>query len=65
MERLALSIEEAAELIAVSPWTIRAWIKQGKLVATRLGRRVCITPEALKEFVRDGTSSKGHPQLGR
>lgn len=57
-ERLALDIESAAEMISVSPWTIRKWIKQGKLTATRLGRRVCITPEALREFVREGSRTK-------
>jgi excisionase family DNA binding protein len=58
MERLALSIKESAESIGVSPWTIRAWIKQGKLAATRLGRRVCVTPEALAKFVREGTQTR-------
>lgn len=58
MERLALSINEAAELLSLSPWTIRAWIKQGKLPATRLGRRVCVTPQALRELVNKSSIRK-------
>lgn len=51
MDRLAFSINEAAALLSLSPWTIRAWIKQGKLSATKLGRRVVVTPEALRELL--------------
>lgn len=57
MEKIALGIDEAAELISVSPWTIRKWIQQGKLVPTRLGRRVCLTPDALRKFVYTNTKS--------
>jgi len=57
-ERLALDIESAAKAISVSPWTIRKWISQGKLAATRLGRRVCVTPEALRDFVEQGSGSR-------
>jgi len=54
-EKIALDIEAAARAISVSPWTIRKWISQGKLAATRLGRRVCVTPEALRKLVDQGS----------
>jgi excisionase family DNA binding protein len=57
-ERLALDIQSAAKAISVSPWTIRKWIAVGKLPATRLGRRVCVTPEALRQLVREGSRTK-------
>ncbi len=57
-DKIALDIESAAKAISVSPWTIRKWISQGKLPATRLGRRVCVTPEALQELVNEGTRQK-------
>jgi len=57
-DKIALDIDTAANAISVSPWTIRKWIKQGKLTATRLGRRVCVTPQALAKLVRDGTRTK-------
>jgi len=64
MERLALSINEAAELISVSPWTIRKWISQRKLAVTRLGRRVCVTPQALRELVEKGTGRSSNEEPG-
>jgi excisionase family DNA binding protein len=54
-EKIALDIDSAAKAISVSPWTIRKWISQGKLAATRLGRRVCVTPEALRKLVNEGS----------
>ncbi len=61
-EKIALDIESAAKAISVSPWTIRKWISQGKLPATRLGRRVCVTPEALQKLVNEGTRSNGNKE---
>ncbi len=64
-EKIALDIESAAKAISVSPWTIRKWISQGKLPATRLGRRVCVTPEALQALVEKGTRTVGTKEAGR
>jgi excisionase family DNA binding protein len=61
-ERIALDIETAAKAISVSPWTIREWIAQGKLPAARLGRRVCVTPEALQNLVKQGTRQAALPE---
>jgi excisionase family DNA binding protein len=58
-EKIALDIDSAAKAISVSPWTIRKWISTGKLAATRLGRRVCVTPEALRKLVDQGTRQNG------
>jgi excisionase family DNA binding protein len=44
MDKL-LSIEKAADVLSVSPWTIRAWITQGKLGSVKLGSRRLV-PEA-------------------
>jgi excisionase family DNA binding protein len=57
-EKIALDIDSAAEAISVSPWTIRKWISQGKHAATRLGRRVCVTPEALRKLVDEGAQKE-------
>lgn len=56
-EKIALDIDSAAKAISVSPWTIRKWISTGKLAATRLGRRVCVTPEALRKLVAEGSQT--------
>lgn len=45
------SVEMAAELLSVSPWTIRAWIKQGKLGSAKLGTRRVVPQSEIEEFV--------------
>jgi excisionase family DNA binding protein len=44
-------VNEAARLLAVSPWTIRAYIRQGKLHPLRFGRLVRIDEQELQRFV--------------
>ncbi len=53
MERL-YSVEEAAELLRVSPHTLRLWVYQGRLRATKLGRRTVFTEDQLSAFVEAG-----------
>lgn len=50
----AYNVQEAAELLAVSPQTIRSYIKQGKLKAQKAGSKYIITEETLKAFVKGG-----------
>jgi excisionase family DNA binding protein len=46
------TIPETAEALRVTPQTIRAWIKQGKLKGQRIGRPILITENNLKEFLQ-------------
>lgn len=46
------TIPEAAEVLNVTPQTIRAYIKQGKLKGQRIGRPILITENNLKEFLK-------------
>jgi excisionase family DNA binding protein len=46
------TIPEAAQALRVTPQTIRAWIKQGKLKGQRIGRPILITENNLKEFLQ-------------
>jgi excisionase family DNA binding protein len=50
MERL-LSIEAVAELLSVSPWTIRSWIRDGRLGSAKLGTRRLIPQSEVERFV--------------
>ena len=59
MQKIALSIAEAAATVSLSTWTLRKWLAQGKLVPVRLGRRVCVTPEALRRLVSEGMNGPG------
>ena len=45
------TIPETAKALRVTPQTIRAWIKQGKLKGQRIGRPILITENNLKEFL--------------
>ena len=46
------TIPETAEALEVTPQTIRAWIKQGRLKGQRIGRPILITENNLKEFLQ-------------
>jgi excisionase family DNA binding protein len=45
------TIPEAAAALQVTPQTIRAWIKQGKIKSQRIGKPILITESNLKEFL--------------
>lgn len=53
MEQLK-SVEEAAETLALSPWTVRAYIRQGKITPVRIGRRVLIEPREIQRVIEQG-----------
>jgi excisionase family DNA binding protein len=48
------SIEEAAESLALSPWTVRLYVRQGKIRPVRIGRRVLIEPQEIRRIVEEG-----------
>ena len=49
--RALKSVEEAAGLLGISPWTVRSYIHDGKLRPVRLGRRVLLEEAELERFV--------------
>ena len=44
-----LNIERAAEMLSLSPWTIRSWIRKRKLKAIKLGSRIVVELENMLE----------------
>ena len=48
-----LDVNGAADALAVSPWTIRAYIREGKLQAVRIGRLVRLETSELERFVNE------------
>jgi excisionase family DNA binding protein len=52
MERLK-NVGEAAGLLGISPWTVRGYIREGKLIPVRLGRRVLLEEAELERFVAE------------
>ena len=57
MEPLAVSVEEAAKLLGLSPWTIRAYERKGIIKATRVGTRVLVPTAELHRLLQEGTSA--------
>lgn len=53
------TINEAAELLAVSPWSIRKWIKKGRLQPVRICRRVHLEEAEIERFVAEAKGDTG------
>ena len=47
------TIPETAKALNVTPQTVRAYIKQGRLKGQRIGRPILITENNLKEFLKE------------
>jgi excisionase family DNA binding protein len=56
-----LSVQKAATLVEVHPDTIRAWVKDGRLVAHRAGRELRIRRDQLRRFLEGGGPQKNRP----
>jgi excisionase family DNA binding protein len=50
MDKL-LSVEETGQMTGLSPWTIRALIRSGKLGRVKIGRRVLVETSAVRAFI--------------
>ena len=46
------TIPDTAKALQVTPQTVRAWIKQGRIKSQRIGRPILITENNLKEFLK-------------
>ena len=53
LPKTCLSIDAAAEYLGVSALTVRRLISAKKLKASRIGRRVIITPASLAKFLEE------------
>jgi excisionase family DNA binding protein len=49
---LFYTIPETAKVLRVTPQTIRAYIKQGRIKSQRIGRPILITENNLKAFLQ-------------
>ena len=50
-------VPEVAEVLLVTPQTIRTYIREGKIKAQRIGRPIYITEKNLKEFLKPSMDS--------
>lgn len=51
-DRKFYSVSETADMLRVSPWSIRTWLRLGRLQSCKVGARVLIPGSALAEFVQ-------------
>jgi len=51
MHQVAMSVENAALSTGVSPRKIWSLVKSGELDSRRIGRRVVVTAEALRDYL--------------
>ncbi len=49
-----ISVVVAADYIGVSPYTVRAWIRQRRVAHVRLGRRVLLDRADLERLIQAG-----------
>jgi excisionase family DNA binding protein len=54
VQQLLVGVADAAAAIGLSPWTIRQYIREGKIHAVRIGRRVLIEPSELQRLMDEG-----------
>jgi excisionase family DNA binding protein len=47
-----VSIDTIAQRLDVSPWTVRTWLRQGKLPYTKIGRRVLVREKDLAKLLK-------------
>jgi len=56
-----LSIEESARVLGVSPWSVRSFIREGRLRPTRFCRRVLLAQSELEAFVANARGVSASP----
>jgi excisionase family DNA binding protein len=58
MEKL-YTVDEAAELLRLSHWTIWSWLKTGKLLGSKVGDRRVIRESELQRLIVDDSDRPG------
>jgi excisionase family DNA binding protein len=51
------SVEEAAEALRISKWTVACWLSKGVLRRTKCGARTLIRESELQRVIQDGGKS--------
>ena len=58
----AYDIQETAELINLTPQSVRNYVKQGKIKAQRVGIRYYIAEENIQSFLRGDSNGNEHKE---
>ena len=54
MEEIAVGIKDAAKAVGLSHWTLRQYVRKGRIAVVRIGRRVLVEPAELRKLVEAG-----------
>lgn len=52
------SIEKAAEMLALSPWTLRKWISERKIASCKIGSRRVIPGFEINRIIRESMTAR-------
>ncbi len=58
-----LTLLAVAKALCVSPHTVRAWVRKGKLRPIRICRRLLFAPEEVARFVKEA-ENRPNPNAG-
>jgi len=58
IEDSLVNIKDAAEILAISPWTIRAWIAAGKISSAKLGARRLIPESEINRLLAESLTQR-------
>ena len=50
-------VKGAAQVLSISPWTVRSYIRTGSIRPLRIGRRVLFQEEELERFVSEAKAN--------
>jgi excisionase family DNA binding protein len=53
VEDRLVSIKDAAAILAISPWTVRAWVTQGRISSAKLGARRLIPESEINRLLSE------------
>jgi excisionase family DNA binding protein len=56
------TVTDAAQILSISPWTVRAYIRDGKLTPVRVGRLVRLDQQELENFISQAKVPAALPQ---
>ena len=62
MEPLAVDLREAGRLLSISPYTILAYIRKGRIRASKVGSRWIISMDEVRRLAREGATATQSPE---
>ena len=53
-----MSVEQVSTVLGISPWTLRKYLREGRLPSIHVGSRVLLEPAAVQNFIDRNRSSQ-------